>query len=176
MHQKSGHNLEFHAVFDTKWYSLGPKLGLPVLRCGWSAEAKRTCQVSPEEWRSSQSCRTSSKSKDPMASEALTCATVYAAHVMLNGHINTPANPNWRLTKTSLLIWHQSSITSTWTHSGRRKCTWTLHGNTISPTNSDSPCPLVTTLIGWMRRVEQKRDSSMNPLLLELEPTNVPIQ
>lgn len=40
-----------------------------------------------------------SKSKDPMAWEALACVTVYALHVMLNGHIDTPANPNWRLTK-----------------------------------------------------------------------------
>lgn len=148
-------------LFDRKWYSLGPKLGLPVPRCGWSAEANRTCQVSPEEWRSSQSCRTSSKSKDPMASEALACVTVYTLHVMLNGHIDTPANPNWRLTKktTTLLIWRQSSMTSTWTHSGRRK--WTqFHTQSATP-----PCPLVSTLTGWMRRAEQKPGSSMNPLL-----------
>lgn len=105
-------------LFDRKWYSLGPKSGLPVPRCGWSAEANRTCQVSPEEWRSSQSCRTSSKSKDPMAWEALACVTVYALHVMLNGHIDTPANPNWRLTKKKQLF------------SSGARALWPAHGHT----------------------------------------------
>lgn len=92
-----------------------------------------------------------------MASEALTCVTVYSAHV--NGHINTAANPNWRLTKKKpLLIWHQSSMTSAWTH--RESALELCMGAQFHTQSATPPCPLVTTLTGGMRRGEQKRGSS----------------
>lgn len=182
MHQESGQNLQFYTCFDRKYYSLRSEMGLPFPRCVWSVGTKRSCQVCPEEWRSSQSCRTSSESKEPMASEALTCVTVYTArygerrHRMLDGHINTSANPNWKKKKklfSSGTRVSERRMDTLWQKEMHLNSVETqCHTQTATP-----PCPLVTGWQdGWTTTLKNKRQlwyDSLNLLLLVLESTNV---